>query len=285
MSTVPAPTVAVVGHVEWVEFATVDRVPAAGEIAHAGPAWGVAAGGGAVAAVQLAKLAGTARLITVLGEDRLGERCLEELTELGVEVDAARRGTQRRALTLVDGAGERTITTLGPKLVPSLADQLPLDRLAGCDAVFLVAGEPDVMRAARAARILTATTRELTTLSTAGVEFDAVIGSARDPGERYPAGALDPAPALVIRTEGADGGSFETAAGQTRRFAAIAPPGRPVDAYGCGDSFAAGVSFGLACDWGHERAIELGARCGAAVLAGRGPYTGQLARADLDGLG
>ncbi len=275
--------VAVVGHVEWVEFAAVDRVPAAGEIAHAGPAWGIAAGGGAVAAVQLARLAGAARLFTVLGQDSLGDRCLEELTELGVEVHAARRGSQRRALTLVDDAGERTITTLGPKLVPSLADGLQLDRLAGCDAVFFVAGDPDALHAARGARILTATTRELATLSAAGVALDAVIGSARDPGEGYPAGALEPPPALVIRTDGADGGSFETAAGETGRFTASAPPGSPIDAYGCGDSFAAGVSFGLACGWDHEHAIELGARCGAAVLTGRGPYAGQLTRADLVG--
>ena len=44
--------VAVVGHVEWVEFAEVDAVPRAGEIVHAREIWSEAAGGGAVAAVQ-----------------------------------------------------------------------------------------------------------------------------------------------------------------------------------------------------------------------------------------
>jgi ribokinase len=50
--------VAVVGHVEWVEFARVQELPRAGEIVHATETWAEAAGGGAVAAVQLAKLAG-----------------------------------------------------------------------------------------------------------------------------------------------------------------------------------------------------------------------------------
>ena len=48
-----------VGHVEWVEFARVDRVPLAGEIVHATDTWEEVGGGGAVAAVQLARLAGS----------------------------------------------------------------------------------------------------------------------------------------------------------------------------------------------------------------------------------
>jgi ribokinase len=50
--------VAVVGHVEWIWFGSVDRIPGPGEIAHATDDWEEPAGGGAVAAVQLAKLAG-----------------------------------------------------------------------------------------------------------------------------------------------------------------------------------------------------------------------------------
>ena len=39
---------AVVGHVEWVEFARVETVPRPGEIAHAHETWEEPAGGGAV---------------------------------------------------------------------------------------------------------------------------------------------------------------------------------------------------------------------------------------------
>ena len=68
-------TAAVVGHVEWIEFGRVDHVPAAGEILHVSDSWEEPGGGGAVAAVQLAKLAGEATLYTALGDDAVGHRC------------------------------------------------------------------------------------------------------------------------------------------------------------------------------------------------------------------
>ncbi len=64
--------VAVVGHVEWVQFARVPHVPAAGEVVHASEPFEEPAGGGAVAAVQLARLAGESVLLTALGEDSYG---------------------------------------------------------------------------------------------------------------------------------------------------------------------------------------------------------------------
>jgi ribokinase len=53
-------------------------------------------------------------------------------------------------------------------------------------------------------------------------------------------------------------------------------PGPVEDAYGCGDCFAAGLTFGLADGRPPEEAVELASRCGAAVLTGRGAYAGQL---------
>ena len=70
---VSRPRVAVVGHVEWVQFARVPHVPRAGEVIHAHDAFEEPAGGGGVAAVQLARLAGEAMLLTALGDDELGE--------------------------------------------------------------------------------------------------------------------------------------------------------------------------------------------------------------------
>ena len=105
--------VAVVGHVEWIEFARVERVPVSGEIVHAREAWEEPGGGGAVAAVQLGKLAGDATLFTALGDDELGHRAHQELTALGLQVEAAwREEPQRRAFVHVDRAGERTITVI-----------------------------------------------------------------------------------------------------------------------------------------------------------------------------
>jgi ribokinase len=49
-----------------------------------------------------------------------------------------------------------------------------------------------------------------------------------------------------------------------------------VDAYGCGDSFAAGLAYALAETGAAEAAIAFAARCGAAALTGRGAFQGQL---------
>src|SRR5436190_12384676 len=105
--------VAVVGHVEWIEFARVPHMPLPGEIVTATDWWQEAGGGGAVAAVQLAKLAGAASFFTAVGDDELGRRAVSALEGHGVSVYAAvRAAPQRRALTHVDPTGERTITGL-----------------------------------------------------------------------------------------------------------------------------------------------------------------------------
>lgn len=267
---------AVVGHVEWIEFARVDRLPASGEIAHSTATWEEVGGGGAVSAVQLAKLAGECLFLTVLGDDDLGRRCQDELTGMGVDVRAAFRGRQRRALTHVEPSGERTITTLGEKLSPSAADALPWDELARCDAVYFVTGDAEALRAARAARVVVATMRDLGRVLDARVELDAVIGSGRDRAERYPAEGIVPAPGLVVTTEGSAGGSWAAADGRSGRWEPAPLPGPVGDAYGAGDSFAACLTYGVGQGMAPAGAIELAARCGAACTTGHGPYAGQI---------
>jgi ribokinase len=87
---------------------------------------------------------------------------------------------------------------------------------------------------------------------------------------------LDPPPRLVVRTAGGAGGSWESLDGTSGGWAATPLPGPVVDAYGCGDSFAAALAYGLGTGMGLDEAIALAARCGAACLCGRGPYVGQL---------
>ncbi|HXY85642.1 MAG TPA: PfkB family carbohydrate kinase [Gaiellaceae bacterium] len=271
--------VAVVGHVEWVEFARVESVPAAGEIVQARETWEEAAGGGAVAAVQLAKLAGGATFFTSLGSDELGRRSRVQLSEQDVTVRAmADSAPQRRALCFVDDAGERTITLLAEKQRPSGGDsRLPWHELAGVDACFFGSGDAAALRAARAAKVLVATTRELATLQGAGVQLDALVGSGEDDAELYRPGELEPTPTLVVTTSGALGGWAQP--GGPFRPAVV--PGPVVDAYGCGDAFVAGLTFALGRGDPPEQALALAARCGAAVLTGRGPYTAQLTAEDL----
>lgn len=272
---------AVVGHVEWVTFARVPDVPLAGGIVHASGTWELPGGGGAGAAVQLAKLAGDCLFITALGDDELGRRAAAELENLGVRIAVAwRPGPTRRAFTHIDGTGERTITVLGERMAPLATDDLPWSKLAGVDALYFTAGDAGALRAARAARVLVATTRTGNALS-AGVQLDALVGSALDPSETYRRGDIEPEPTLVIRTEGAAGGSFETATGDVRRFEAPPLPGDVIDRYGAGDSFAAALAFALARGDEPESAIAFASRCGAAVLTGRGPFEGQLAAGDF----
>jgi ribokinase len=262
--------VAVVGHVEWVEFARVDDVPGAGEIVHASDTWGQAAGGGAVAALQLARLADEVALFTALGRDDLGLRAQRELEAGGVQVHtAAHTEPQRRAFTHVDAAGERTITVLGDKLVPRGDDDvLPWHELASCDAVYFVSGDVEALLRARRARVLVATARDLPTLRRGSVSLDALVGSGEDDGERYRQGDLDPPPELVVSTAGALGGWAQPGGPYT----AAPLPGPIEDAYGAGDCFAAGLTYALGMRCSPTDSIAFAARCGAAALTGRGVH-------------
>lgn len=273
---------AVIGHVEWVDFVRVERLPSAGDIVHASAAWSEPAGGGSVAAVQLAKLAGNCTFFTALGDDERGHRACEELIELGVRVEAAYRPEPtRRAITHIDAGGERTITVLGARLSPAASDPLSWEELDNADAVYVCACDPEALRLARRARTLIATSRIiLPTLRESGVMLDALVGSALDPAEGYEESDLDPAPRLVVRTEGAKGGMYSVEGGAMERYDPAPVPGEPVDAYGCGDSFAAGLSYAIADGRSHEEAIAFAARCGASVLTGRGPYEAQLTKGE-----
>jgi ribokinase len=264
---------AVVGHVEWVEFARVERVPEPGEIVHTRELWAEPAGGGAVAAVQLARLAGACTLFTALGDDELGRRARDELRRLGVRVEAVFRGEfQRRAFTFVDDAGERTITVIGERLGPAGADPLPWDELAVADGVYFVSGDADAVRAARWARVLVATARSLPALRKAGVQVDALVRSGSDASERYEPGDLDPAPRLEVATAGQLGGTYTRAGGSPERYPPSPLPGRLEDTYGAGDSFAAGLTFALAERRPVEEALAFASRRGAAALARRGAH-------------
>ena len=274
--------VAVVGHVEWVEFVRVPHLPTSGEIVHAERSWEEPGGGGAVAAVQLAKLAGDCTFFTALADSDLGRRARSELEEKGPKVHAAFRDTvQRRAVTHIDDRGERTITVIGERLNPARADELPWDELEDVDAIYFTGGDVEALRAARHARVLVATSRILPLLSEAHVQLDVVIGSGADPSEAYERGDIDPQPILAVRTEGQRGGTYELIDGTSGWWAPAPVPGPIRDAYGCGDSFAAGLTFALAQGMTVGDALEFAASCGSAVLAGNGPYEGQLTASQL----
>ncbi len=262
--------VAVVGHVEWCEFLRVERIPGPGEIVHTLERWEEPAGGGAVAAVQLARLNGDCLFLTAVGGNELGRRTQRELERLGLDVRTApTEEPQRRAVVHVDDAGARTITVIGRKLVPRGASPaLRWGDVERMDAVFFVSGDADALRLARRARVLVATPRELPTLKEAGVELDVLVGSGEDEGERYQAGDLDPPPRLVVATAGPLGGWAQP--GGPYRAAPL--PGPVEDTYGAGDSFAAGLTYALGRGDGAEEALAFAAACGAEALTRKGAH-------------
>jgi ribokinase len=269
--------VAVLGHVEWVEFLRVDRAVHPGAILHAASGWAEPAGGGGVAAVELARLAGSCALHTALGVDR-ADSIGELLAARGVTtVGPTRPEPHRRAVTLLDPSAERTIVVIGAAQ-HALGHELAADAFEGVDAVYVCKADAAGVRAARSARVLVATARMLPVLREAGVRLDALVHSSRDEGERYADGDLPVRPSLVASTEGERGGAWRTASGSGRWAAAPVQAHR--DSYGAGDRFAAGLTFALARGMSVDDALAAAASSGAFALGtdgGIGPRGGDLA--------
>jgi ribokinase len=267
---------AVVGHVEWVELLTVEDVPSVGGFAEASRLVCEVAGAGAIAARQLANLAGSVTFYTALADDERGRQARADLEAAGVRVQGTYRpGRQRRAFVHVDRSGERTITVFGDKLCPLGSDRLAWNELRHADGVCFVCGDDAALRAARGARVLVATARWLPLLREARVPLDALVASVDDPVEAYRPGELEPPPGLVVLTEGADGGTYVAGDGVPRRYPAERVEGGGRDAYGCGDSFLAGLTFALARGYTPDAAVAFAARCGAACFSAAG-LSGQL---------
>ena len=264
--------VAVVGHVEWVDFVPVEHFPAPGEILHAHDSFARAGGGGSVVAVALARLGAEVDFFCALGDDRLGHDADERLRGHGVHTHVAwREEPTRRAVTLLDDGGERTIITLGERLAAAgVSDQLEWSRLRRCRRRVLHRGRrrraracppgPDRGRLAAGSSCAGAGRRRRSTRSSTA---PATRGRASGRAASRPAcGCCSPPRAAA-------GGRWW---GESEgRWEAVAPPGEPRDAYGCGDSFAAGVAFGLAEGVSVAEAAALGARCGARCLTEAGP--------------
>jgi ribokinase len=262
--------IAVVGHVEWVDFVPVERFPVPGEVVHATGSFTRAGGGGGVVSGVLAELGAEVDFFCALGSDVAGEAAAAQLTELGVRVHVAWRDQPtRRAVTLLEPSGERTIITLGERLEPLASDQLEWERLHGADGVYFTAGDPPALERARAAGVLVASPRARhALLQSGGPAIDALVFSARDEDEGAWAAQAAGRARLLVATEGAKGGRWW---GESEgSWEASQPPGPPRDAYGCGDAFAAGFTFGLAEGASVSEAAAAGARCGARWLTRAG---------------
>lgn len=252
-----------VGHVEWVEFVRVPRYPERGGLEEGEREFERAGGGAVVAGAVLAELGAEVDFFCALGDDERGHAAVTQLRERGVTVHPVWRSEPTRyVFTLLDSGGERTIVTVGERLAPRGDDDLDWGLLRDVDGVYVTAGDPGAIHAARTAPVMTVSPRAGAPVD--GVTADATILSASDEHERRMAAPWAPQTRLMVATEGEEGGHWW---GESEgRWDAAPLPGEARDSYGAGDSFAAGVTFGLASGMAPAEAAEVGARCGAEML-------------------
>ena len=221
------PRFAVVGHVEWVDFLTVPRVPLAGEIVHADKWWSEARGrrrGRGRSAREAGRNGG---VLHGPGQRRPRATCKHRgscaAMESSFEV-VVRDRPQRRGVALLDARGERTIVVQGERIVPIGQDDLPWDRLAEMDGIYFTGGDAASLRAARAARTLVATPRARDAITSSDVTLDALVRSAGDPGEQDDPERRGWSARLTVATRGPDGGTYTT---RRRPHGLVREPLRP----------------------------------------------------------
>jgi len=270
--SLPKLKLAVIGHVEWVTFLKVDQLPLAGKISHGKDSFEEAAGGAAVAAVQMSRLInGPVDLITSLGKDNCGEKCYERLTQLGLNLEVAwREDPTRKGISLITKDGERAITVIGKRLQPIGSDDLPWSSMKNYDGIFVTATDKEGIKFARKAKFLSATPRiGENILKNSKAKLNALIGSGLDPGEKINYEELDPQPDVYISTKGKSGGTIFP---ENNTYKSITPSSKEIDSYGCGDCFAGAVTTALSANLNLEQAIKIGSYCGAECSTYYGPY-------------
>ena len=218
--------VAVVGHVEWIEFAVCARAPRRGdrarrrELAGARGRWG--GGGGAAPQARRRRHA----LHRFRGR-RGGPPLRAWAEELGLDVEggvparvAAARLRARRRCRRADDHGARAEARPGAGATRSGGSELD-----DADAVYFTAGDAEAVRHARRAGRWSRPRVALATLVAAGVELDVLVASAKDAGERYDAGSSTRRRASWCGPLGAAGGEWEAADGSSGRWEATPLPG------------------------------------------------------------
>ncbi len=262
---------AVIGHIEWINFLKVDNLPQPGIISHSKKSFEIPAGGGSVIAKTLKELTNNeVHFFTSLGNDFFGRKSYEILTNMGIKLHVAwQNKPTRKGFSLIDKKGERSITVIGERLEPKLSNELDWNILQDMDGVFVTAGDFNVLKAARNAKILGVTPRfGLDKINKSKIKIDCLIGSNLDPGEAYSENDLIIKPRLIIKTEGETGGICIPGG----RYKASELKKEKIDSYGCGDSFAAGILYGLSSNWNIDKTIRLAKVLGRNCIEYFGPY-------------
>ena len=262
---------AVIGHIEWINFIEVDQLPKPGLISHSKKSIEYPAGGGSVIAKRLRELTNSdVHFFTALGNDFYGKQCLNILENMGIKLHVAWCDKPtRKGFSLIDSEGERSITIIGDRLAPTHKDNLDWSILNEMDGVFITAADMQIFKKSRIAKTLCSTPRAgLNIINESKIFLDGLIGSNLDPGEAFSLTELSLKPKFVIKTEGENGGILFPG-GRYKAFENIKDK---VDSYGCGDSFAAGILYGLASKWSIEESLNLAKILGRNCSEHFGPY-------------
>ena len=263
---------AVIGHVEWINFLKVDQLPNPGVISHSRKSLEYPAGGGSIIAKILSELnLNQIHFFTALGNDDYGDKCLKILSSMGIKLHVAWRDKPtRRGFSLIDSQGERAITVIGERLAPNCGDNLDWSILKKMDGIFITASDSEIFKMARSASILCTTPRVgLDTINKSNVPLDGLIGSNLDPDETFSFSELSHKPKYTIKTEGENGGIIFPGG----RYKAFKNKKLKIDSYGCGDSFAAGIIYGMASKWNIEKTLNLARVLGRDASEFFGPYS------------
>ena len=262
---------AVIGHIEWMNFLKVDQLPKPGVISHSPYSNEYPAGGGAVIAKTLSELSNNdVHFFTSLGNDYYGDQCFKILSRMGMKLHVAWRDkSTRRGFSLIDENGERSITVIGERLSPNHKDKLDWNILKEMDGIFITAADSVLFKKARTAKKLCTTPRAgLNIINKSKVFLDCLIGSNLDPGESYSLSELSIKTKYIIKTEGEEGGIVIPGG----RYKALKNRKLKVDSYGCGDSFAAAILYGLSSNWNIDQTLSLAKIIGRDSSEYFGPY-------------
>ncbi len=262
---------AVVGHVEWMNFLKVDQLPKPGVISHSEKSIEYPAGGGSVIAKTLSELTNNqVHFFTSLGNDYYGEQSFKILSNYGIRLHVAWRDKPtRKGFSLIDSNGERSITVIGERLAPTYKDKLDWNLFEKMDGIFITASDSEIFKKARIADSLCTTPRVgINTINKSNVLLDGLIGSNLDPGEVFSLSDISIKPKLIIKTEGENGGILYPGG----RYEALINTKQKIDSYGCGDSFAAGILYGLSSKWSIDKILNLAKLLGKEASECFGPY-------------
>ena len=262
---------AVIGHIEWINFIKVDQLPKPGLISHSKKSLEYPAGGGSVIAKKLRELTHSdVHFFTALGNDFYGNKCLNILQNMGIKLHVAWRDkATRKGFSVIDSQGERSITIIGDRLAPTHKDNLDWNILNEMDGIFITAADKEIFKKSRIAKTLCTTPRVgLNIINESRMFLDCLIGSNLDPGEVFSLNELIVKPKFVIKTEGENGGIIFPGG----RYKAIENKRKKVDSYGCGDSFAAGILYGLSSNWDIKESLNLAKIMGRDCSEHFGPF-------------